>query len=250
LEQEPQRRQVAERIENARNALGAPCGQIERATRRPQSNLPPDAKRLLGGFSEIDNYRNPILKLRAGQVVKKYGRSRWALRLREPGQELVAPPRGRRHRHVLHLNVLAGLVFDALADSSPVENRIAKYADARLVARIAEEYRHGRCLLIVTTNLDSGVPVICNIGAIAESKRRAEAVGLIRRILRASASVSGLFSPVMIDVTVDGVPHQEMHVGGGAPMQTLLYPAADAADFFDSIGHKLPSTSMEQHGRI
>src|SRR5215813_15356324 len=106
--------------------------------------------------------------------------------------------------------------------TAAVENRIAKYADARLVARIAEEYRHGRCLLIVTTNLDSGVPVICNIGAIAESKRRAEAIGLIRRILRASASVSGLFSPVMIDDTVDGVPHQEMHMGGGADADVAL----------------------------
>src|SRR5262249_56967133 len=138
----PQRRQVAERIENARNALGAPCGQIERATRRPQSNLPPDAKRLLGGCSEIDNYRNPILKLRAGQVVKKYGRSRWALRLREPGQELVAPPRGRRHRHVLHLNVLAGLVFDALADSSRVGNRLPKNADAPPVGRNSQKNPH------------------------------------------------------------------------------------------------------------
>jgi predicted acylesterase/phospholipase RssA len=65
---------------------------------------------------------------------------------------------------------------------------------------------------------------VWNIGAIAESGRP-EAVELIRKILLASASVPGVFPPVMIDVTVDGVAHQEMHVDGGASVQTFLYPA-------------------------
>ena len=121
--------------------------------------------------------------------------------------------------------VLAGLVSDALADSMPLRNLIAKYVDAKLVARIAEESRRGRALVIITTNLDAGVPVIWNIGAIAESGRP-EAIGLIRKILLASASIPGFFPPVMFDVTVDGVAHQEMHVDGGASMQTFLYPAA------------------------
>ena len=121
--------------------------------------------------------------------------------------------------------VLAGLVSDALADSRPLQGLIAKYVDASLVARIAEESRHGRALAIITTNLDAGVPVIWNIGAIAESKHP-EAIDLIRKILLASASIPGLFPPVMFDVTVDGVAHQEMHVDGGASMQTFLYPAA------------------------
>ncbi len=121
--------------------------------------------------------------------------------------------------------VLAGLVSDALADSMPLRNLIAKYVDAKLVARIAEESRRGRALVIITTNLDAGVPVIWNIGAIAESGRP-EAIGLIRNILLASASVPGFFPPVMFDVMVDGIAHQEMHVDGGASMQTFLYPAA------------------------
>jgi predicted acylesterase/phospholipase RssA len=78
--------------------------------------------------------------------------------------------------------------------------------------------------VIITTNLDAGVPVIWNIGAIAESGRP-EAIGLIRKILLASASIPGLFPPVMFDVMVEGVAHQEMHVDGGASMQTFLYPA-------------------------
>ena len=116
--------------------------------------------------------------------------------------------------------MLAGLVSDALEDSAPLQNLIAKYVDATLLARIAEESRRGRALVIITTNLDAGVPVIWNIGAIAESGRP-EAISLIRKILLASASIPGLFPPVMFDVTVDGIAHQEMHVDGGASMQTF-----------------------------
>jgi hypothetical protein len=120
---------------------------------------------------------------------------------------------------------LEGLVSDALADTRPLQSLIAKYVDAHLVERIAEEYRRGRALVIITTDLDAGVPVIWNIGAIAESGRP-EAISLISKILLASASVPGLFPPVMFDTMVDGVAHQEMHVDGGASMQTFLYPAA------------------------
>jgi hypothetical protein len=121
--------------------------------------------------------------------------------------------------------LLAGLVSDALADSKPLQSLIAKYVDAHLLERVAEESRRGRALVIVTTNLDAGAPVIWNIGAIAESGHP-EAIGLIRKILLASASIPGLFPPVMFDVMVDGVAHQEMHVDGGASMQTFLYPAS------------------------
>jgi Patatin-like phospholipase len=121
--------------------------------------------------------------------------------------------------------LLEGLVSDALADTRPLQSLIAKYVDAHLVERIAEEYRRGRALVIITTDLDAGVPVIWNIGAIAESGRP-EAISLISKILLASASVPGLFPPVMFDTTVDGVAHQEIHVDGGASMQTFLYPAA------------------------
>jgi Patatin-like phospholipase len=146
--------------------------------------------------------------------------------------------------------VLAGLVSDALADSKPLQNLIAKYVDANLVGRIAEESRRGRTLVIVTTNLDAGVPVIWNIGAIAESGRP-EAIGLIRKILLASASIPGFFPPVMFDVTVNGVAHQEMHVDGGASMQTFLYPAALQVRKIPNGGGSRPRTAyVIRNGRL
>jgi predicted acylesterase/phospholipase RssA len=146
--------------------------------------------------------------------------------------------------------ILAGLLSDALEDSTPLQNLIAKYVDATLVAQIAEESRRGRALVIVTTNLDAGVPVIWNIGAIAESGRP-EAISLIRKILLASASIPGLFPPVMFDVIVDGIAHQEMHVDGGASMQTFLYPAALRVKSIPNAGGSLPRIAyVIRNGRL
>jgi predicted patatin/cPLA2 family phospholipase len=118
---------------------------------------------------------------------------------------------------------MAAVADDAMADSTPLRNKIAAFLDARMVQRLAEEYEKGRILLILTTNLDQGRSVIWNIGAIAASghPRSRE---LIVDILLASATVPGVFPPVMIGVTVDGKNYQEMHVDGGAVAQAFLYP--------------------------
>jgi predicted acylesterase/phospholipase RssA len=146
--------------------------------------------------------------------------------------------------------IVAGFLSDALADTTPLRNLLEKYVDAKLVGRIAEESRHGRALVIITTNLDAGIPVIWNIGAIAESGRP-DTIGLIRKILLASASVPGFFPPVMFDVVVDGVAHQEMHVDGGASMQTFLYPAALQVRNIPNDNRSLPRTAyVIRNGRL
>ena len=117
----------------------------------------------------------------------------------------------------------AALFNDAMADSSPLADVIAKYADEKMFAAIAREYNEGRLLLIGTTDLDAQRPVIWNIGALAASGKP-EALKLFRQILRASAAIPGLFEPVMIDVELDGKKFQEMHVDGGTMAQLFLYP--------------------------
>jgi predicted patatin/cPLA2 family phospholipase len=118
---------------------------------------------------------------------------------------------------------MAAVADDAMADSTPLRNKIASFVDQRMVERIAEEYGKGRILLILTTNLDQGRSVIWNIGAIAESGHP-RARELIIDVLLASAAIPGLFPPVMIGVSVDGRDYQEMHVDGGAIAQAFLYP--------------------------
>jgi predicted patatin/cPLA2 family phospholipase len=117
----------------------------------------------------------------------------------------------------------AALFDDAMADTSPLAQVIAKYADQRMFDAIAREYNEGRLLMIGTTDLDAQRPVIWNIGALAVSGKP-EALALFRKILRASAAIPGLFQPVLIDVEVDGKKYQELHVDGGAIAQLFLYP--------------------------
>jgi hypothetical protein len=118
---------------------------------------------------------------------------------------------------------LAALTDDGMADTTPLYELISRYLDNQMIDRIAQEYDRGRLLLIATTNLDAGRPVIWNIGAIAKSGHP-KSRELIRRILLASASIPGAFPPVMFDVDVAGSPYQELHVDGGAVAQTFLYP--------------------------
>ena len=122
-------------------------------------------------------------------------------------------------------DLLAAFSNDAMADTTPLSNMISRYLDQPMIDKIAEEYRKGRLLLIATTNLDQGRPVIWNIGAIAES-RQPGARELIVKVLLASAAIPGMFPPVMFDVEIDGKQHQEMHVDGGAMAQAFLYPSS------------------------
>jgi predicted patatin/cPLA2 family phospholipase len=119
--------------------------------------------------------------------------------------------------------VVSALTGDAVTDSTPLRNLIARHVTKDMVRRIAEEYDKGRVLLIATTNLDQARSVIWNIGAIAKSSDP-RARELIIEVLRASASIPGVFPPVMLDVTVDGKRYEEMHVDGGAVAQAFLYP--------------------------
>jgi Patatin-like phospholipase len=119
--------------------------------------------------------------------------------------------------------LIEAVFSDALSDSAPLFQLISRYANADLLAAVAREYRKGRLLLIGTTNLDQQRPIIWNIGAIAASDRPG-ALDLFRKILLASASIPGVFPPVMIDVEAGGHRYQEMHVDGGAVAQTFLIP--------------------------
>ena len=119
--------------------------------------------------------------------------------------------------------LLKGIMADAMADTTPLANLIARNTDQALLDAIAAEYAKGRILLVGTANLDSLEPVIWNMTAIAASKAP-NSLDLFRRVLLASASIPGAFPPVMIDVTVGGSHYQEMHADGGTMAQVFVYP--------------------------
>lgn len=127
-------------------------------------------------------------------------------------------------RDIFHRrSLLRGLVTDAFTDTGPLVRMTSRYVDRPLLKAIAAEYAKGRLLLVGTTNLDTGEPVIWNMTAIAASQDP-HALELFRKVLLASAAIPGVFPPVMIDVTVDGVRYQEMHVDGAVSTQVFAYP--------------------------
>jgi predicted acylesterase/phospholipase RssA len=89
------------------------------------------------------------------------------------------------------------------------------------MAEVARAHSQGRRLYIGTTHLDADALVVWNMGAIASSGHP-EALTLFRKIILASSSVPGLFPPVLIDVQVDGLSYDEMHVDGGIKTQLFV----------------------------
>ncbi len=126
----------------------------------------------------------------------------------------------------LERGFIGALFGEAMGDTTPLYELITKYIDADLLQKIGAEYSlMNRWLLVATTNLDTGTPVIWNMGKLAQIGTP-DALILFRKILLASAAIPGAFPPVMIDVEADGKKFQEMHVDGGATMSVFLYPSA------------------------
>lgn len=123
---------------------------------------------------------------------------------------------------IYQANILAGLFGgNALADSAPLAALIEHYVDASFLRRIAEERARGRFLLVGTTNLDAQRPVYWDMGKIAQRGDR-RALELFRNVLLASASIPGIFPPVLIEVEAAGQPYQEMHVDGGTTREVFF----------------------------
>jgi predicted acylesterase/phospholipase RssA len=120
-------------------------------------------------------------------------------------------------------STISGLLGDGFASSEPLELLLATYVTAEVLQEIANEYRHGRDLYIMTTDLDAGVPVIWNMGAIAASASP-DALALFRQVMRASAAIPVAVSPVLINVTAAGRHFQELHVDGSVVHQVFLHP--------------------------
>lgn len=119
-----------------------------------------------------------------------------------------------------------GVLFDtSVFDGKPLRQLVERFVTDELIFAVAREAANGRVLLVATTNLDREETVIWDMGAIARRGGK-EARKLFQDVLVASASVPGVFPPVMIDVEKDGKKYQEMHVDGGA--STPFFVAPDA----------------------
>ena len=128
---------------------------------------------------------------------------------------------------------------ESFVDTWPLKDLIAKQVTPALIADIAAQYRAGRRLFIVTTNLDSERSMVWNMGAIAAHGGE-QAIKLFRTVLLASSSIPGAFPPVFIDVESNGKHFSEMHVDGGVGGQFFVAPARLMAATSD---YRLPATA-------
>lgn len=122
----------------------------------------------------------------------------------------------------------------SLVDSSPLEHSIKTNITKKVMAEIAAENKKGKRLYIATTNMEAQRGVIWDIGEIASSGNP-KALNLIHKIMLASASIPGVFSPVFIDVTAGNTHYTEMHVDGGVTAQVFAYPIKQAKETIEQL---------------
>jgi predicted acylesterase/phospholipase RssA len=133
-----------------------------------------------------------------------------------------------------------GATPESFVNTWPLKELIAKEFTPALLADVAAEYRRGRRLFVITTDLDAGRSVVWNMGAIA-AHGGDQALALFRTVLLASSSIPGAFPPVLIDVEGNGKKFAEMHVDGGVGGQFFVAPVALSAATSD---YKLPATEL------
>jgi hypothetical protein len=137
--------------------------------------------------------------------------------------ELAESFSGRRSANLVQFSV-TGLFFgSSVFRGKPLADLVNHYATEEMLRAVAEEAAKGRLLLIATTDLDSERTVIWDMGAIALHGGPA-ALKLFRQVLIASASIPGLFPPVMIPVETSGTILEEMHVDGSTTASMFIAP--------------------------
>lgn len=118
------------------------------------------------------------------------------------------------------LSLLFGI---SLVDGNPLAKPVQRFITQEILDEIGRAHLTGRRLLIGTTNLDAGRPVIWDIGKLANSGNP-DTLKIFRKIILASAAIPGVFAPVLFDVEVNGRHYNELHVDGGVAAQVFVYP--------------------------
>lgn len=125
---------------------------------------------------------------------------------------------------LLSARTFAAFVAPSLFSSRVLRDLVDKNVTPELLRQIAIEHAKGRRLLVATTDLDTQETVIWDMGVLA-TQGDDDALKLFRDVLVASASIPGIFPPVLISgLTKDGQVVQDMHVDGGVNTPFLAIP--------------------------
>jgi predicted acylesterase/phospholipase RssA len=126
--------------------------------------------------------------------------------------------------NLLQSRGLSVIFGSSVYSGRPLRQLIDAYVSDEMIRAIAREAAKGRLLLVATTDVASGEPVVWDLGAIAENGG-SSARTLLRDVLTASVSVPGMFPPVIIRVAEDGANYDQAHVDGAATVPFFVPPA-------------------------
>jgi hypothetical protein len=129
-------------------------------------------------------------------------------------QQLTEAFASARTEHLLHSRGLGVFFHSGVYQGKPLVELVDHYVTEAMIREVAGQYQKGRVLLVATTDLDKEETTIWDMGAIA-SHGGEPARTLFRDVLVASASIPGLFPPVLIHVSDSQGSYDEMHVDGG-----------------------------------
>jgi|SRR5450631_585677 len=124
-------------------------------------------------------------------------------------------------QHLLQSRGLGALFGSSVYRGTPLKELVDRYATDALIQAVALEAATGRLLLVATTDVDTGEPVVWDLGSIAMNGG-AGARALFRDVLLASASVPGMFPPIVIHVQEQGALYDEVHVDGTITVPFLV----------------------------
>ena len=118
-----------------------------------------------------------------------------------------------------------GVLFrPGLYDNEPLVKFVDDFVTEDMIREVTDQAALGRLLLVATTDLDKEETIIWDMGQIAAHGGRA-AHNLFRDVLVASASIPGVFPPVIIPVENAGSRYDEMHVDASATVPFFVAPA-------------------------
>ncbi|MEO7324182.1 MAG: patatin-like phospholipase family protein [Dokdonella sp.] len=122
------------------------------------------------------------------------------------------------------LTMLARMLFPrGVRGHSPLFDLVDHFVTAQMIAAVAHETEKGRQLIVATTDLDKQETVLWDMGAIAQ-RGGTSARELFRDVLMASASVPGIFPPMLIHVRENGIDYDELHVDAGVTTSVFTTP--------------------------
>lgn len=125
---------------------------------------------------------------------------------------------------LLSARTLAAFRNPSLFSARVLRTLVDDNVTPELLRQIAIEHAKGRKLLVATTNLDSEETVIWDMGVLASQGDEA-ALTLFKDVLVASASIPGVFPPVLIaGLNPNGQVVEDMHVDGGVNTPFLAIP--------------------------